>query len=270
MAKNPAFPFYANDYLVDTLRWSRGMKSLHIDLMAESWSNKVIQDDGGYPKGLSSEDRLLWDDIKHKWVLTDGVWSNPKLEESRAERKRFLERQGKNGQKGGRPSKYKPTDNPRVSSGLSKTKPKRNPLEGEEEREEEDQNKKEQAESLELWTRIAIEGNDYVLQKMERMDAGKTGVPWPPGFDRTKAILDHQDLARRYKWTFDDQQDFRHSLLKVLRDSKKSHSNGAIKSTSKKQQHTAELVAAHTRKYGGGAEHPRDAEGNIQVDGPAT
>ena len=133
MAKNPAFPFYANDYLVDTLRWSRGMKSLHIDLMAESWSNKVIQDDNGYPKGLSSEDRLLWDEIRHKWVLTDGVWFNVKLEEARSNRSKFLARQAKNGQKGGRPSKEKPMG----FQNLTQTKPKQKPLEDEYEKENE-------------------------------------------------------------------------------------------------------------------------------------
>jgi hypothetical protein len=138
MAKNPAFPFYANDYLVDTLRWSRGMKSLHVDLMAESWSNKEIKDDCGYPEGLSEEDRKLWDKIRHKWVLQEGIWSNLKLEESRAERQRFLSRQAENGSKGGRPTKLKPTQNPRVSNSITQTEPTQNPLEGEEEREEEE------------------------------------------------------------------------------------------------------------------------------------
>lgn len=133
MAKNPAFPFYANDYLVDTLRWSRGMKSLHIDLMAEAWSNKVIEDENGYPKGLSSEDRLLWDEIRHKWVLVDGVWYNEKLEEARSKRSKFLERQSENGKKGGRPTQKEPTGLKK----LTQTKAKQKPLEDEYEKENE-------------------------------------------------------------------------------------------------------------------------------------
>jgi hypothetical protein len=58
--------------------------------------------------------------------------------------------------------------------------------------------------------------------------------------------------------------------LRQARERAQTQINGTVKSTSKKQQHTADLVAAHTRKYGGGAEHRPGAEGNIQVDGAAT
>jgi hypothetical protein len=73
---------------------------------------------------------------------------------------------------------------------------------------------------IEQWTQGAIDGSDYIFEEMEKKDAAATGVPWPPKFDRKHWILEHRDLAARYSWKFNDQQAFRHSLLKVLRDGK--------------------------------------------------
>ena len=60
MARDPAFPFYAQDFLVDTIRWSRSMQGLHISLLAESWANGGLHDDNGAPAGLGSTDVDLW------------------------------------------------------------------------------------------------------------------------------------------------------------------------------------------------------------------
>lgn len=97
MASNPTFPFYANDYLVDTIRWSRAMQGLHISLIAESWANGGLHDDNGAPAGLGSTDVELWLKIKHKWKLVDGLWINEKLEKSRRERIAFVEKQREKG-----------------------------------------------------------------------------------------------------------------------------------------------------------------------------
>ncbi|QJB39742.1 hypothetical protein HF324_18510 [Chitinophaga oryzae] len=105
MAKDPTFPFYASDYLVDTIRWSRGMKSLHVDLLAESWINGGLEDVGGHPRGLEGEDLELWGRIKHKWEKRVGFWVNAKLEETRTKRERFRAKQTESGKKGGRPKK---------------------------------------------------------------------------------------------------------------------------------------------------------------------
>lgn len=137
MGKNPAFPFYASDYLVDTLRWSRGMKSLHVDLLCESWANKKLKDEGGFPEGLNAEDKKLWTKIVHKWKLIEGFWINEKLEECRAERERFLERQAVKGRKS---AEVKKSTQPKVNHGSTTVQP----LEGEGEREEILINQKEQ------------------------------------------------------------------------------------------------------------------------------
>jgi hypothetical protein len=128
MAKNPAFPFYANDYLVDTLRWSRGMKSLHVDLMCESWANGKLKDDSGYPEGLNSEDKKLWTKIAHKWILIDGIWINEKLEKCRSAREAFLKNQSDKGKKSAAVKKY---TQPKINHGSTTVQP----LEDEKEKE---------------------------------------------------------------------------------------------------------------------------------------
>lgn len=129
MARNPAFPFYANDYLVDTLRWSRGMKSLHVDLLCESWANKQLKDDDGAPEGLSGEDRKIWTKIVHKWKLVDGNWINEKLEKCRIERQNFLNKQSEKGKKS---AEVRKQTQPKVNTGSTTVEP----LEEEEEKED--------------------------------------------------------------------------------------------------------------------------------------
>jgi hypothetical protein len=99
MAKNPAFPFYAQDFLVDTMRWSRAMKGLHIDLLCESWINGGLENDKGFPVGLDADDKILWKKIRSKWTLLEGVWMNGKLEEIRAARLKFIGKQSEKGKK---------------------------------------------------------------------------------------------------------------------------------------------------------------------------
>lgn len=101
MAKDPAFSFYAQDYLVDTFQWDRASKSLHVDLLALSWINGFIEaDSAGVPVGLSEEDRQLWHArVKYKWELKDGKLVNARLEDGRAKRKKFLECQSNKGKK---------------------------------------------------------------------------------------------------------------------------------------------------------------------------
>lgn len=101
MAKDPAFSFYAQDYLVDTFQWDRGSKSLHVDLLALSWINGFIEaDPTGIPVGLSDDDKQLWHSrVKYKWELKDGKLVNLRLEEGREKRKKFLAGQSDKGKK---------------------------------------------------------------------------------------------------------------------------------------------------------------------------
>ncbi len=89
MAKNPCFSFYAQDFLIDTMRWTRTMQGLHICLLAESWINGGLIDDKDKPKGLDEKDIKIWNKIKDKWVLENSYWKNKKLETVREQKNKF-------------------------------------------------------------------------------------------------------------------------------------------------------------------------------------
>lgn len=150
MAKDPAFPFYAQDYLVDTIRWSRGMQGLHVSLIAESWANGGLMDEGGQPAGLGSTDVELWFKIKHKWKLVEGMWISEKLEEVRAARNIFKEKQREKGILSGKKrTKVQPKHEPKMNRGSTVVEP----LESEKEKENVF-NKKEPVSKLEIFEAI--------------------------------------------------------------------------------------------------------------------
>ena len=124
MAKDPTFPFYAQDFIVDTIRWTRAMQGLHVSLMAESWANGGIPDDDGKPAGLGSTDVEPWFKIKHKWVLADGMWTSPKLEEVRAGREAFREKQREKGILSGKKRNHSSTTvQPKTNNGSTVVEP---------------------------------------------------------------------------------------------------------------------------------------------------
>lgn len=123
MAKDPTFPFYAQDFIVTTLRWSRAMKGLQIDLMAESWINGGLIDEDGHPAGLMDEDIILWNKIKHRWEMKNNVWIDTELEELRTRRENFRKKQTEIGKKGGRPKKITVTNESQPLNDLENTKP---------------------------------------------------------------------------------------------------------------------------------------------------
>ena len=143
MAKDPAFSFYAQDYLVDTFQWDRGSKSLHVDLLAISWINGFIEaDETGVPLNISDEDKQLWHArVKYKWELRDGKLYNARLEDGREKRKKFLEGQSDKGKKSAekrakkvkKSTKKQPTHN----HGSTAVEPQLNHLKTENEKEKE-------------------------------------------------------------------------------------------------------------------------------------
>lgn len=150
MAKDPAFPFYASDFLTDTMRWTREMKSLHVDLLAESWLNgglsnhgsTAVQPEGNqhlnhdYPEGLTEADQKIWLRIKSKWELIDGMWFNRKLEEVREKRNKFLKRQSDKGKASAEARKNKPSASKnKLNRGSTVVEPIENEKENEKEKE---------------------------------------------------------------------------------------------------------------------------------------
>lgn len=105
LSKIPYFPFYVQDYLIDTMRWDRPMKSLHVDLLAEFWANGMLTNENGFPKGLNKKDQKIWKKIAHKWKENDGFFYNEKLHNIQLANAKYLEIQTENGKKGGRPKR---------------------------------------------------------------------------------------------------------------------------------------------------------------------
>lgn len=146
MAKDPAFSFYAQDYLVDTFQWDRASKSLHVDLLALSWINGYIEADAeGVPVGLNDDDKRLWHArVKGKWLLADGRLTNSRIEECRENRKKFLAGQSEKGKKSADSRSKKSTAvQPDTNRGSTVVKPGLNHLNTEIEIEEENELKDE-------------------------------------------------------------------------------------------------------------------------------
>lgn len=101
MAKDPAFSFYAQDFIIDTVQWTRAAKGLHCELLAIAWINGYIEaNEAGEPVELDGDGIKLWNSrVSKKWVLQDGRLYNPKLEETREARKKFKEGQSEKGKK---------------------------------------------------------------------------------------------------------------------------------------------------------------------------
>jgi uncharacterized protein YdaU (DUF1376 family) len=102
MAKNPAFPFYAQDFLVDVSEWSAEEVGVYVRLLATQWINGSINSEperliiSGGPEVLKA-----WPTVCTKFKKgDDGRLRNNKLEEIREEKNFFLKKQSENGKKG--------------------------------------------------------------------------------------------------------------------------------------------------------------------------
>lgn len=100
MAKDPAFSFYAQDFIIDTVQWTRAAKGLHCELLSIAWINGYIEaNEAGEPLEMDEDGINLWRArVKHKWVLKNGRLYNNRLEETRAKRKHFKDSQSVKGQ----------------------------------------------------------------------------------------------------------------------------------------------------------------------------
>lgn len=142
MAKDPAFSFYAQDFIIDTVQWTRAAKGLHCELLAIAWINGYIEaNEAGEPIELDADGIKLWHArVSKKWMLQDGRLYNAKLEETRAARKRFKEGQSEKGKKSA--EKRATERQPETNHGLTTVQPEIpvEPFEEEKEYEEEQEN----------------------------------------------------------------------------------------------------------------------------------
>ena len=107
--KDPAFPFYAQDFLVGTMHMTFAETGAYIKLLAYQWTNKGISKKRlGFILGSGWE--TVWLSISDKFIEKDGIIYNQRLEAEREKRAAFKQKQSENGQKGGRPKKSEPSD----------------------------------------------------------------------------------------------------------------------------------------------------------------
>lgn len=140
--KDPAFPFYAQDFIVGTMHMTFEEMGAFIKLLAYQWVNL------GIPKNrlgfiLGSGWETVWLSISDKFIEKDGILYNKRIEEEREKRAAFKAKQAENGKKGGRPKKSQSTDyNSNKKSktiGKNPTKTQKKPLENESEYENENE-----------------------------------------------------------------------------------------------------------------------------------
>jgi uncharacterized protein YdaU (DUF1376 family) len=135
MAKDPAFPFYAQDFMTGVMHLTMEERGVYITLIAYQWAHLKIP-----KKRLGLIVGFDWnsfsDELREKFVESGDFLLNERLEFEREKRKIFKEKQSDNGKKGGRPRKNK---NPNETQ----TKPKQKPLENENEKENEYDNENE-------------------------------------------------------------------------------------------------------------------------------
>ena len=102
--KDPAFPFYAQDFLVGTLHMTCEETGAYIKLLAYQWVNLGIPKQRvGIILGTGWEN--IWLSIRDKFVEKNGTYYNERLEFEREKRAQFKQKQSENGKKGGRPKK---------------------------------------------------------------------------------------------------------------------------------------------------------------------
>lgn len=134
MAKDPAFPLYAQDFIVGTMHLSMELRGQYITLLAYQWNNsdEIPKKRLGLLIGCSWDDLAV--DLKEKFEDLGESIVNARLLEEREKRENFKKKQSDNGRKGGRPKKtLKPNKKPIENQNK--------PLEDEDVSEEEIENK---------------------------------------------------------------------------------------------------------------------------------
>ena len=101
MAKNPAFPFYAQDFLVDVAEWTAEEVGVYIRLLATQWANGDLSSD---PRRLAisggPEVVKVWETVRKKFTVNGDRMFNEKLEKIREEKNFYLLKQSEAGKRG--------------------------------------------------------------------------------------------------------------------------------------------------------------------------
>ena len=131
--KSPAFPLYAQDFLLGTMFMDFADIGRYIKLLAFQWDKlKIPKNKLGLLVGLYWDD--FSPDLREKFIEKDDFIFNERLEEIREQKNKFHDKQSVNGLKGGRP---KANNNPNKTQTITQNQTQKNPLEEEEEIEKE-------------------------------------------------------------------------------------------------------------------------------------
>lgn len=127
--KDPAFPFYAQDFLTGVMHFSMAERGMYITLLAYQWAHgKIPKKRLGFILGSDWVDS--WVAVGEKFIdIDDEFVINPRLEEEREKRARFKEKQVENGKMGGRKPKLKPNESQTLTQSESQIKPLENEYE---------------------------------------------------------------------------------------------------------------------------------------------
>lgn len=145
MAKAPAYQNYASDFMAKTISWDAIEVGIYVRLRNAQWVN------GGLPNedvrlakiaGVDTETfQKAWVIVGFEFALCpDGLIREQEIENLRAQKQAFAERQSVNGKKGGRPPKKtqpEPNENPTLLQKETQMESQKNPLEVEVEVEKE-------------------------------------------------------------------------------------------------------------------------------------
>jgi len=118
MAKNPVFPLYAQDFLIDVLGWDNERVGFYMRLLATEWINGALpNDEKELAKIGSCHDlqnfRELWEMINFKFQENgNGKLINKRLEQVRKEQEEYRRKKSKAGKQGGNPAFKKGKPNP--------------------------------------------------------------------------------------------------------------------------------------------------------------
>lgn len=227
MAKDPAFTWYAQDFIVDTIQWTRAMQGLHCYLLSVAWINRGLTVDAtGTPTGLVPEDVEIWNRIKHKWKLSGSVLVNARQEETREKRKNFISSQSAKG---------------KASADKRKKATRVEPFERENVNEVE---KEKEFDNYIEWTNQILDRNcePFQVQMMNEH------IPESPNIDHW--VRDHLGLLDRYpNMRPPNQQRFVGSVMKHVRENYKKNiqTNGAA---NKNIEHFRGLVKGFAERHG--------------------
>ncbi|QYJ68913.1 YdaU family protein [Flavobacterium litorale] len=207
--KDPAFPFYAQDFLVGTMHMTCEQTGAYIKLLAYQWVNLGIPKQRiGIIIGTGWEN--IWLSIRDKFTERNGIYYNQRLEDEREKRARFKQKQSENGKKGGRPKKN-PTP--------TQQKPLENESEDEKENDSSYENEKEGtgektsvihpypteafAQQWQLWKNYRATEHNFYYRSPQSEQAALVELSTLADTQATAIAIMHQSMSKGWKGFFE-------------------------------------------------------------------